>query len=223
MCSNKVITFGCRLNSYESNIIENILTKVDVDDNVVVINSCAVTQDAEKALHKSLNKLAKENKKVILTGCASQIRPDFYQNYSNVIKIIDNSLKNDIRAYKSNQYIVRDSVDLEKIDESDVTFTDHFINKSRAIVKVQDGCEHSCTFCITTIARGESRSISVKDVVKQVKLFADNGYSEIVLTGVDLSSYGLDFTPKVTLGMLVRRILIDVPNLMRLRLSSIDR
>ncbi|UAT43295.1 tRNA (N(6)-L-threonylcarbamoyladenosine(37)-C(2))-methylthiotransferase MtaB [Anaplasmataceae bacterium AB001_6] len=215
----KVITFGCRLNSYESNVIENIVNKSNIADDTVVINSCAVTQDAERSLQRALRRLALDGKKVILTGCASQINKDLYSNYSNVIKIIDNKSKTDPHEYISEDITEKNLLNIT--DKSN--YLDGNMNgRSRAFLKVQDGCDHNCSFCITTIARGRSRSVPLDDIISQVKLFVLNGYSEIVLTGVDLSSYGMDFSAKFSLGELVKKIFFHVPELEQLRLSSLD-
>lgn len=219
----KVITFGCRLNSYESEIIRNNLELAGHSD-VVVFNTCAVTKQAEKQARQAIRKAKRENPdvKIVVTGCSAQINPDMYSSMPEVFSVMGNTEKMDKSSYED--------LGTEKVKVNDimsVTETaSHMISslegRARAFVQVQNGCNHRCTFCIIPYGRGNSRSVPIGEIVNQIKLLVLNGYNEVVLTGVDITDYGLDLPGKPTLGQMIKRVLSNVPNLPRIRLSSID-
>jgi len=216
-----VVTFGCRLNTYESEAIRREAAAAGVDD-AVIINTCAVTAEAVRQARQAIRRLKRErpHQRVVVTGCAAQTEAGNFAAMAEVDRVVGNEEKFDARAWTSD----------DKIAVSDImavkTMRPHTIDsiegRSRAFVQVQNGCDHRCTFCIIPYGRGNSRSLFVDDVVAQVGRLAGNGYREVVLTGVDITSYGADLPGAPRLGALVKRILRDVSELDRLRLSSID-
>ena len=218
----KVITFGCRLNKFESQLIENALLESN-SDTTIVINSCTVTNETERQVRQTVRKMKKQypDHKIVVAGCSAQLRPEEYAAMPEVDLVLGNNEKIDYKNYisSSDKKILVNTPDTN-VDK--IPVISHFSDQSRAFVQVQNGCNHSCTFCATTIARGKSSSLSVRHILSQIKLFIDNGYNEIVLTGIDLSDFGKDLSEQPSLGDLVKRILITFPNLPRLRLSSID-
>ena len=216
-----VVTFGCRLNTYESEAIRREAAAAGVDD-AVIINTCAVTAEAVRQARQGIRRLKRErpHQRVVVTGCAAQTEAGNFAAMAEVDRVVGNEEKFDARAWTSD----------DKIAVSDImavkTMRPHTIDsiegRSRAFVQVQNGCDHRCTFCIIPYGRGNSRSLFVDDVVAQVRRLAGNGYREVVLTGVDITSYGADLPGAPRLGALVKRILRDVSELDRLRLSSID-
>lgn len=214
METSKVITFGCRLNSYESEVIKNILIKQQLH-NVVVFNSCCVTNEAEKQAVQAIRKQKRENPdtEIIVTGCAVQINPRKYKAMPEVSRVINNKEKLIAKSY------IQESGEEAKID---TPFLCGFENKTRALVPIQNGCDHYCTFCIITHARGPSRSLALEKIIEQIKIFVDKGYKEVVLTGVNITSYGNDLPTKITLGQAIKKLLKSNPDLARLRLSSLD-
>ena len=216
-----VVTFGCRLNTYESEAIRREAAAAGIDD-AVIINTCAVTAEAVRQARQGIRRLKRErpHQRVVVTGCAAQTEAGNFAAMAEVDRVVGNEEKFDARAWTSD----------DKIAVSDImavkTMRPHTIDsiegRSRAFVQVQNGCDHRCTFCIIPYGRGNSRSLFVDDVVAQVGRLAGNGYREVVLTGVDITSYGADLPGAPRLGALVKRILRDVSELDRLRLSSID-
>lgn len=231
MKNNTVHTFGCRLNSYESEVIKNNMEEAGMD-NVAVFNTCAVTKEAERQARQSIRKFIRENpdKKVIVTGCSAQINPKQYEDIEGVHKIIGNEEKLSKDTYIGAQESLLLDSETEKVLVNDifsVTETAHHLisgleDRSRAFMQVQNGCDHRCTFCIIPYGRGNSRSVPVGEVVSQVKLLVSQGYNEVVFTGVDLTDYGSDLPGNPKLGQLAKRVLSLVPELQRLRLSSVD-
>ncbi len=219
---NKVVNFGCRLNIYESEIIKKNLAQIE-QDNIVVFNTCAVTKEAEKQARYEIRKLKKQDQdiKIIVTGCAAQINPGMFSSMPEVDKIIGNEEKLSLQNYlfSTERVVVNDIMSVK-------TTSNHLIrgfeNKSRAFIQVQNGCDHRCTFCIIPYGRGKSRSVPIGEIVKQVKILCAEGYKEVVFTGVDLTSYGSDLPNKPSFAQMIKRVLSLVPNLHRLRLSSID-
>ena len=216
-----VVTFGCRLNIYESEAIRREAAAAGVDD-AVIVNTCAVTAEAVRQARQTIRRLRRErpHRRIVVTGCAAQTEANRFAAMMEVDRVVGNVEKFDARAWSSP----------DKISMSDImavkTMRPHAIDgiegRSRAFVQIQNGCDHRCTFCIIPYGRGNSRSLPANDVVAQVRRLTDNGYREIVLTGVDITSYGADLPGTPRLGTLVKRILRDVPELLRLRLSSID-
>lgn len=224
-CMNKsqeVITFGCRLNIYESEIIKDNLAKSG-EENVVVINSCAVTKQAEKDARQTIRKLKKADpsKKIIVTGCAAQNNPAMFSSMPEVDKIIGNEEKLSDKYYHfdSERVMVND---IMSVKETANHLVQSFDGKARAFIQVQNGCDHRCTFCIIPFGRGNSRSVPIGAIVDQVRSLVDGGFKEIVFTGVDVTAYGADLPGKPTFAQMIRRLLGLVPELKRLRLSSID-
>lgn len=234
--SVEVKTFGCRLNQFESELIKKHAELANLND-VVIINSCAVTSEAERQLKQFIRKLKKEkpNCKVVVSGCAAQINPAKYSSMNEVFKVIGNKEKLELESYKQISDDIRfanDSNDsaFERVvvdDIADLKETAHYMadgfkGRARGFLQVQNGCDHRCTFCIIPYGRGNSRSVPIGEIVQQSRIFLDNGCKELVLTGVDITSYGHDLPGKPTLGEMMKRLLILLPDLKRLRLSSID-
>jgi threonylcarbamoyladenosine tRNA methylthiotransferase MtaB len=252
---NKVINFGCRLNLVESEIIKNLVKKSD-QKNLIILNSCAVTNEAERKLKQTIRNNFKKNPqaKIIVTGCAAQIDPAKYSKMPEVAMVIGNNEKLKAQSYQnlgqksqnSGKNINKDQTILhqdklffenqkkdgnhEKILVNDIMsvkdtanhLITHFEEKSRAFLQIQNGCNHRCTFCIIPYGRGNSRSVPFGDIVHQARLLVKNGYNEIVLTGVDITDYGKDLISGLRLFSMIKRLLKLVPELPRLRLSSID-
>jgi threonylcarbamoyladenosine tRNA methylthiotransferase MtaB len=218
----EVVTFGCRLNAYESEAMR-AQAVVDGATNAVVFNTCAVTGEAVRQARQAIRKARREqpDAKIVVTGCAAQIDPAAFSAMPEVNLVLGNAEKTRPRALASGG---------ERVQVGDIMAPggrvgggiDGLRERSRAFVEVQNGCDHRCTFCVIPFGRGNSRSAAPQDVVEKVRRLADEGVNEVVLTGVDMTSWGADLAGQPTLGMLVARILRDVPHLPRLRLSSID-
>lgn len=219
-----VVTFGCRLNSYESEVIRKTAAE-DGLDNAIIFNTCAVTGEAVRQARQAIRRARKENPdaKLIVTGCAAQTDPDTFANMTEVDFIIGNGDKQKAGAYKLTPDSARIVVnDIFSVQETAGHLIDGLKDRARAFVEVQNGCDHRCTFCIIPYGRGNSRSAAAGDVISQTQKLVVQGYNEVVLTGVDLTSWGSDLPGTPQLGHLVTRILKLVPDLKRLRLSSID-
>lgn len=219
-----IITFGCRLNAFESEQIKDAAIQAGLE-NTTIINSCAVTSEAERQLVQTIRKLHKTNphKKIIVTGCAAQLNPEKYSSFKEVNKVIGNKEKTISSSYtivsEDNKADVGNIMNVDNIKPYPVK---GFDGKARGYIQVQNGCNHRCTFCSIPFARGNSRSLPVGAVIEQAKILVENGYKELVLTGVDITDYGLDLPGKPALGELVWRLLKNIPSLCRLRLSSLD-
>jgi threonylcarbamoyladenosine tRNA methylthiotransferase MtaB len=216
-----VVTFGCRLNTYESEAIRREAAAAGLDATVIV-NTCAVTAEAVRQARQAIRRLKRErpHQRIVVTGCAAQTEGGNFAAMAEVDCVVGNEEKFDARTWSSTEKIVVSDIMTVKTMRSYAI--DSIEGRSRAFVQVQNGCDHRCTFCIIPYGRGNSRSLVVDDVVAQVRRLAGNGHREVVLTGVDITSYGADLPGTPRLGMLVKRILRDVPDLDRLRLSSID-
>ncbi len=219
---NDVITFGCRLNTYESEIIKNNLALSGLE-NAVVFNTCAVTKEAERQAKQAIRHHKKHHpdSKIIVTGCAVQADPDNFANMPEIDKIIGNEEKLHPQYYSLNQERILVN-DIMSVRETSQHLVAHFDGKSRAFIQVQNGCDHRCTFCIIPFGRGNSRSVPIGSIVQQVRTLIEQDYREIVLTGVDVTSYGPDLPGSPTFAQMIKRLLYAVPELKRLRLSSID-
>ncbi len=220
--NQEVVTFGCRLNTYESQIIKNNLAESRLD-NVVVINSCAVTKEAEKQARQTIRKIKREDpsKIIIVTGCAAQNNPEMFSSMNEVDKVLGNEEK----LSSTNYFIGEERVvvnDIMSIKETANHLVKSFEGKARAFIQVQNGCDHRCTFCMIPYGRGNSRSVPIGVIAEQIRVLIAENYHEIVLTGVDVTAYGADLPGKPTFAQMIRRILALIPNLQRLRLSSID-
>ncbi|WP_025264380.1 tRNA (N(6)-L-threonylcarbamoyladenosine(37)-C(2))-methylthiotransferase MtaB [Wolbachia endosymbiont of Onchocerca volvulus] len=215
---NEVITFGCRLNFYESELIKEELRKAK-RENIIVVHSCAVTNEAERQVKQKIRKIHKNNpnKEIIVVGCAVQLDPESYSNIPGVSKVLNNQDK-----LKASSYLLNNDKILVNDDQPSTLLINKFEDKSRAFIKIQNGCNHSCTFCSITKARGNNRSMPVSSIIEQIKIFVANDYQEVVFTGVDITDFGTDLFGKPSLGSMIKRVLKDVPELRRLRLSSID-
>ncbi len=219
-----IVTFGCRLNSYESEVIRARAAE-DGLSNAIVFNTCAVTNEAVRQARQAIRKARRENPdaKLIVTGCAAQIDPAAFAAMSEVDLVLGNAEKSQAGAYAETAPEGRVRVnDIMSVRETAGHLIDGLKDRARAYVEVQNGCDHRCTFCIIPYGRGNSRSAAAGEVVEQVRKLAAQGYLEVVLTGVDITSWGADLPGQPTLGQLVTRILKLVPDLPRLRLSSID-
>ncbi|ESQ84677.1 2-methylthioadenine synthase [Asticcacaulis sp. AC466] len=219
-----VVTFGCRLNSYESEVIRKTAAE-DGLDNAIIFNTCAVTGEAVRQARQAIRRARKENPdaRLIVTGCAAQTDPDTFANMAEVDFVIGNADKQKAGAYRLTPDSARVVVnDVFSVKTTAGHLIDGLKDRARAFVEVQNGCDHRCTFCIIPYGRGNSRSAAAGDVISQTQTLVAQGYNEIVLTGVDLTSWGGDLPGNPQLGHLVTRILKHVPDLKRLRLSSID-
>ena len=220
-----IATLGCRLNAYESEAMREMAETAGLEDTVIV-NTCAVTAEAVRKSQKEIRRLARENPgaKVIVTGCAAQTEPDRFAAMDDVTLVLGNTEKMSPGTW--GRVAIGDTEPVLVDDIMSVTETaGHLIDgfgRHRAYVQVQNGCDHRCTFCIIPYGRGNSRSVPAGVVVDQIKRLVDRGFNEVVLTGVDLTSWGADLPGAPHLGDLVRRILKLVPDLPRLRISSID-
>jgi len=229
----KIITFGCRLNAYESEIIARQSAQAGLDKlegGAVIFNSCAVTAEAVRQLKQAIRKTRREqpNSRIIVTGCAAQSNPQDFVDMAEIDLILGNEEKLHAHSYRQlpefgvNQFEKVRVDDIMAVRENAPHMVDLIEGHARAFISVQNGCNHRCTFCIIPYGRGASRSVPMGAVVEQVKHLVANGYKEVVLTGVDLTSYGMDLPASPKLGRLVAAILRQVPDLPRLRLSSID-
>lgn len=220
-------TLGCRLNAYETEAMKDLAGEAGLKD-AVVVNTCAVTAEAVRKARQEIRRLRKENPnaRVIVTGCAAQIEPETFAGMPEVDAVIGNTEKLQKGTWASlagdfdTEPVLVD--DIMSVTETAGHLIDGFGSRSRAYVQVQNGCDHRCTFCIIPYGRGNSRSVPAGVVVDQIKRLVARGYNEVVLTGVDLTSWGADLPAEPKLGNLVLRILKLVPDLPRLRISSID-
>mmetsp|Transcript_5413 Transcript_5413/g.8583 ORF Transcript_5413/g.8583 Transcript_5413/m.8583 type:complete len:310 (-) Transcript_5413:1630-2559(-) len=225
----KFTTLGCRLNSYESEAMKDMAQSAGLE-NAVIVNTCAVTAEAVRKSRQEIRRLRRDNPdaQIIVTGCAAQVEPETFAAMGEVDKVIGNTEKMNPATW---QGMAADFIgETEKVQVDDIMsvtetaghLIDGFGTRSRAYVQVQNGCDHRCTFCIIPYGRGNSRSVPAGVVVDQIKRLVDKGFNEVVLTGVDLTSWGADQPMMPKLGDLVMRILKLVPDLPRLRISSID-
>jgi threonylcarbamoyladenosine tRNA methylthiotransferase MtaB len=220
----EVITFGCRLNTYESQVIKDLAVQAGLDQTFI-INTCAVTAEAERQARQTIRRLRRENPtaEIIVTGCASQINPQKFSDMPEVSRVIGNDEKMRLSSYAPDVQHERVLVnDIMSVTETAAHLISGFDGKARAFVQIQNGCDHRCTFCTIPYGRGNSRSVPVGEIVNQINLLVQNGYPEIALTGVDITAYGADLPGQPTLGQMIRRLLTLVPDLCRLRLSSLD-
>jgi threonylcarbamoyladenosine tRNA methylthiotransferase MtaB len=220
--TTEVVTFGCRLNALESEVLRKNAVAAGLTD-AVIVNTCAVTAEAERQARQSIRRLRRERPatKIIVTGCAAQIHPDSFATMGEVDLVLGNHEKMSPATLLPGGERVRVS-DIMDVRETAAHLVDGFDNRTRAFVQVQNGCDHRCTFCIIPYGRGNSRSVPMGAVVEQVRTLVAGGYREVVLTGVDVTSYGGDLPGAPSLGQLARRLLAAVPDLERLRLTSLD-
>ena len=218
----EIFTFGCRLNSYESEIIEQNLIEKGVKD-IAVYNSCAVTEEAIRQVKYSIRKKRRDepNTKIVVTGCAAQIEPQSFLDMKEVDKVLGNSEKRDMSSHllRNNNSLVSDIM----INEDPLnSLRAGYKNKTRAFVEIQNGCNHRCTFCVIPFGRGNLRSKSKEQIIKEINNLINKGHKEIILTGVDIASWNMENQKEASLGILIEYILSEAPELERLRLSSMD-
>jgi threonylcarbamoyladenosine tRNA methylthiotransferase MtaB len=230
-----VVTFGCRLNAYESEVIRREAAAAGVTD-IVVVNTCAVTAEAVRQSRQSIRRLKRErpDARIVVTGCAAQTEPKSFAAMPEVALVLGNEEKMSAEVWRRQREALDHAPfglaaeekvavnDIMAVTETAAHLVDGFEDRARAFVQVQNGCDHRCTFCIIPFGRGNARSVPMGEVVAEVRRLCERGYREVVLTGVDLTSYGSNLPGAPRLGTLVKQILKHVPELARLRLSSID-
>jgi threonylcarbamoyladenosine tRNA methylthiotransferase MtaB len=217
MPETEIITFGCRLNAFESEVIRRVVNAAGLRD-AVVVNTCAVTAEAERQARQAIRRARRSHPEatIIVTGCAAEIAPERYAAMPEVDRVLGNRAKLCAQSY------LPEGATPPDLAETASHLIDGFEGKSRAFLQVQQGCDHRCTFCVIPYARGPSRSVPMGLIADQARHLVAAGYREIVLTGVDLTAYGVDLPAAPSLGQMVRRLLAAVPELERLRLSSLD-
>jgi len=235
--SPEIITFGCRLNAAESETLRRLSAREGCV-GATIINTCAVTNEAVRSARQRIRRIkrAAPDAKIVVTGCAAQTEPETFAAMPEVAAVIGNQEKLDAaqwqtlgRAFRQPQDDAGDKAgsmvsvnDIMSVRDTAGHMVDGYGDRARAFLQIQNGCDHRCTFCIIPYGRGNSRSVPVADVIEQAKRLVDNGHRELVLTGVDITSYGADLDGSPSLGALVAALLDRVPDLYRLRLSSID-
>ena len=222
--ATKIITFGCRLNLFETEVIRKHAEGAGLV-NTTIFNTCAVTAEAEMQARSQIRKLRRNqpNTRIIVSGCAAQINPENFQNMPEVDLVLGNEEKLKFESYHfprpKNKVLVSDIMQVKEIAGHTI---DGFKSHSRAFIQIQQGCNHRCTFCVIPLGRGNSRSIPIGHIAKQIQNLIDKDYREVVLTGVDISSYGNDLPGNPSLGKMIRKLIDLSPNLERLRLGSLD-
>jgi threonylcarbamoyladenosine tRNA methylthiotransferase MtaB len=227
-------TFGCRLNASEGEVIRRRAATAGID-NLVVVNTCAVTGEAVRQARQAIRKAKREkpDARIVVTGCAAQVEPQSFLAMAEVDRVLGNGEKLSPSVWAETSSALREGAgsrcdgkamvgDIMAARETSDVAIEAMEGRTRAFVQVQNGCNHRCTFCIIPYGRGNSRSVPVDEVVEQVRRLVANGYCEVVLTGVDLTSYGADLPGASRLGRLVKQLLARLPELARLRLSSVD-
>ncbi|MBN8649550.1 MAG: radical SAM protein, partial [Caulobacterales bacterium] len=220
----RAISLGCRLNTYETEAMK--LAARSINEEIVLINTCAVTSEAVRQAKQTIRRAKRDNPnaKIIVSGCAAQIDPQSFADMDEVEKVIGNNEKTKPETYQglllNDERIIVD--DILSVKETASHLIDGIEGRTRAYIQVQNGCDHRCTFCIIPYGRGNSRSVPTAEVVRTINRLVDNGVKEVVLSGVDLTSWGADLPASPNLGNLVDRIFKLCPDLVRLRLSSID-
>ena len=214
-----ILTFGCRLNTYESEVMRGHAAALD---DTIIVNTCAVTAEAERQARQAIRRAHRERPeaRIVVTGCAAQINPEAWASLPGVHRVLGNIEKLQMASWEPGAVSVVS--DIMAATETAAHLVTEFAGRARAFVQVQQGCDHRCTFCIIPFGRGPSRSVPVGAIVEQVRTLVASGYNEVVLTGVDITSYGPDLPGAPSLGQMVRRLLALVPELPRLRLSSLD-
>ncbi len=217
--TTQILTFGCRLNTYESEVIRAHTTTLT---DTIVINTCAVTAEAERQARQAIRRAAREHPdaRIVVTGCAAQIAPDNWAALPGVTRVIGNTEKLQAATWAADSPSMVG--DIMAARETAAHLVTEFAGRARAFVQVQQGCDHRCTFCVIPYGRGPNRSVPIGGIVDQARALVAAGFLEIVLSGVDITSYGPDLPGAPRLGQMVRRLLALVPELPRLRLSSLD-
>jgi len=212
-----VVTFGCRLNAQESALIAGLAT----DGDLIIVNTCAVTGEAERQARQAIRRLKREqpHKRIVVTGCAAQLHPERFAAMPEVARVVGNTEKLRAETWREDDRVAVGDIMTARAPSPAL---DGLLDQTRAFVEIQTGCDHRCTFCIIPFARGPSRSVPMARLAAQVETMVAHGYREVVLTGVDIASYGSDLPEQPRLGTLVKHLLAQVPALERLRLSSLD-
>ncbi|NQV58255.1 MAG: tRNA (N(6)-L-threonylcarbamoyladenosine(37)-C(2))-methylthiotransferase MtaB [Alphaproteobacteria bacterium] len=223
MTEPEVLNFGCRLNAYEAQVMHDQAQLAGLQ-NAIIINTCAVTNEAVRQARQAIRKARRQrpDATIVVTGCAAQLEPEAFAAMAEVDRVLGNREKLHGENFVSpldGKILVDDIMSVAQLAGHLVP---GFDGRSRAFVQVQQGCDHRCTFCIIPFARGPSRSVPMGAIVRQIRTLVENGYAEVVLTGVDITAYGSDLPGRPNLGQLLRRLLLAVPELPRLRLSSLD-
>ena len=215
----EILTFGCRLNTYESEVMRGHAAGLT---DTIVVNTCAVTGEAERQARQAIRRAHRERPeaRIVVTGCAAQIAPETWASLPGVTRVLGNVEKLQPESWAAGAGSAVSDIMAAK--ETAAHLVTEFAGRARAFVQVQQGCDHRCTFCVIPFGRGPNRSVPIGAIVQQVKALVGNGYNEVVLTGVDIASYGPDLPGAPRLGQMVRRLLALVPELPRLRLSSLD-
>ncbi|MSO97177.1 MAG: tRNA (N(6)-L-threonylcarbamoyladenosine(37)-C(2))-methylthiotransferase MtaB [Rhodospirillaceae bacterium] len=219
----EVVNFGCRLNAYESVVMHEHATAAGLS-NTIIVNTCAVTKEAERQSQQAIRRIKRENPSaaIIATGCAAQLAPEKYSAMPEVTRVIGNEHKMKRESFLPENTAPVLISDIMAVRETSEHLVEGFDGRTRAFVQVQQGCDHRCTFCIIPFARGNNRSVPMGRIVEEVRALVAKGFKEVVITGVDITGYGGDLPGSPTLGQMLRRLLMAVPELPRLRLSSID-
>ena len=219
----RILTFGCRLNAFESEVMRQHARDAGLED-VVIVNTCAVTAEAERQARQAIRRARREHPDgtIIVTGCATQINPDLYAAMPEVDRVLGNEEKLRRESFLPGANAAVAVADIMAVRETAPHLVEGFEGRARAFVQIQQGCDHRCTFCIIPFGRGNSRSAPIGTIVDQTRRLVEAGYREIVLTGVDITGYGADLPGRPRLGQMARRLLALVPDLPRLRLTSVD-
>ncbi|EUK17614.1 tRNA (N(6)-L-threonylcarbamoyladenosine(37)-C(2))-methylthiotransferase MtaB [Commensalibacter papalotli (ex Servin-Garciduenas et al. 2014)] len=218
----QILTFGCRLNRYESEVMGQY---ADGLGDVVVVNTCAVTAEAERQARQAIRRLNRKDdqKRIVVTGCAAQLNPEKWSSLPGVVQVLGNEDKLQAENWTNEAIASGNQVsDIMSVKKTAAQVVTEFTGRTRAFVQVQQGCDHRCTFCVIPFGRGPSRSVTIEGVINQARTLVEQDYKEVVLTGVDIASWGSDFEGDLALGDLCKAVLKAVPDLERLRLSSID-
>ncbi len=224
MAAPSLVTLGCRLNTFESEIMRGHAAAAGLED-AIIVNTCAVTAEAERQARQAIRRARRDNPKahLIVTGCAAQLDPEGFGAMPEVDRVLGNAEKLDPASYRFDGEAERVEVgDIDMVRDTAPHLVGGFDGRTRAFVQIQQGCDHRCTFCIIPFARGANRSLGLGRIVEQTEKLVAAGYREVVLTGVDICSYGTDLPGEGGLGDMVGRLLDAVPELRRLRLSSLD-
>lgn len=219
----QVVTFGCRLNMHESEVMRDHAKNAGLQ-GVIIFNTCAVTKEAERQARQAIRRARRENPdaQIVVTGCSAQIDPEQYADMPEVDRVIGNEEKLQAESWGAPAHARILVNDIMSVKETAGHLIDGYEDRTRAFLQVQNGCDHRCTFCIIPYGRGNSRSVPIGVIAKQVHSLVERGYKEIVFTGVDVTSYGHDLPGSPSLGQMIRRVLALVPGLARVRLSSLD-
>lgn len=219
MSKIKTVTLGCRFNFYESEVVKGMIESFDVDQDIVVINTCAVTHEATRKSKQAVRKALRENPnaRVIVTGCALKTNQEELKSIEGISGFIQNEHKMEIESYS---FISPRGPVINDIYKSKVS--NIFEDRSRVFLQIQNGCDNFCSYCIIPFTRGKSKSVPINDIVRKVQYFVDKGFKEIVLSGIDITSYGKDLQNKLELSDVIEQILLHTPELQRVRISSLD-